>query len=656
MPDLDLLIRGGTVVSEHGRARLDVGVADGRVAFLGPGDRATEATELVDADGLFVLPGFVEAHAHFMDPGDASREDFPSGSAACAANGVTTVLEHTHGHPVRTAEELRAKREHLEGRSHVDFGLMAHAWPDLVHEAAGTWAAGAIAFKLFTCTTHGVPGHDNAALHAQFSAYARLRAQCLVHCEDESLTAAAEARLQEAGREDPRILVEWRGRTAEEVAVAGATLLRPRGGGLARRSPTAARPPSSSSWRRERARGATLGAEACPQYFLLREHDVDEHGALRKFTPPVRARVDADEEDMWRLLRAGELTYLSSDHAPSTPEQKHEGSLWQCHFGLPGVDTTVPLLLDAAARGRLSYEDVVRVHATAPARQWGLWPRKGRPRAGHRRRRVPRRSAGRTPAERRRGPLEGRVDAVRGPRRDRDGGRHLAGGSPDLRRRRGRSRVRADASCPGPAPAPPRAELPGHPVTVACGRPTSTQTTTRDPMSDMTIDQPTGRGWRPAVRAVRLAPLAGASLAELPVPTRARRDPAGRRHGERGVPGRVAHGSRGTWRAGSRSGDASPIENRDRAAAAEGAGHIATARDAWLRATDYYRSAEFFLDSDDPRRLETFGLCEESFANAGKYFPRAGRDGRDPLRAGHVPARSRPFAPRTAGGRAANRS
>ena len=128
---------------------------------------------------------------------------------------------------------------------------------------------------------------------------------------------------------------------------------------------------------RERAAGARVAAEACPQYFLLREQDIDEHGALRKFTPPARARIDADEDEMWRLLRDGSLSFLSSDHAPSTREQKLGSSIWQCHFGLPGLDTTMPLLLDAAARGKLAYEDVVRVYSAAPARHYGLWPRKG---------------------------------------------------------------------------------------------------------------------------------------------------------------------------------------------------------------------------------------------------------------------------------------
>lgn len=373
MTPCDVAVRGGTVVTEHGRAQLDVHITDGRIAHVG---RPRPAQEEIDATGLLVMPGMVETHAHLMDPGDSSREDFPSGTAAAALNGVTTILEHTHAHPVRTAADLIAKRRHLEGRSSIDFGLVAHAWPGMADQADELWAAGIAYLKLFTCTTHGVPGHDSASLLEWFSRCARLGAHCLVHCEDEALTAAAEARLQTEGRDDARVITEWRNRTAEEVAV-GVVALLSRHAGASVAIAHCSSPAVVALIARERAVGARIAAEACPQYFLLREQEIDEHGPLRKFTPPARARLAADEAEMWRLLRGGQLTFVSSDHAPSTIAQKRESSIWQCHFGLPGLDSTMPLLLEAAAAGQLAFEDVVRVYSSAPAKQYGLWPRKG---------------------------------------------------------------------------------------------------------------------------------------------------------------------------------------------------------------------------------------------------------------------------------------
>lgn len=375
MPDADLVIAGGTVVSPTGRRRLNVAVADGMVTYVGP-DRPG-ARETVDASGLLVMPGGVDTHVHLMDPGSTEREDFPTGTSAAAASGVTTIVEHSHGTPVRSVEDLRGKLDHLQERANVDFGLAAHAWPGHADQVADLWRAGVSFFKVFTCTTHGVPGHDAAALKAHLEASALTGAVSLMHCEDESLTESAEELLHQQGRDDNGVLVDWRNRDAELVAAAVAGLLVRRTGARATVAHVS-NPEVASYIAAERARGGTLAAEGCPQYFLLREDEVHEHGALRKFTPPARARTDEDEREMWDLLRRGVLTHMSTDHAPSTLEQKREGDIWNVHFGLPGLDSTMALLLDAAARGHLAYEDVVRVYSEAPARTYGLWPRKGR--------------------------------------------------------------------------------------------------------------------------------------------------------------------------------------------------------------------------------------------------------------------------------------
>jgi len=375
MSELDLLVRGGTVVTPVGRRRLDVGVQDGVVVTLG--SEAPSSRRTVDARGLVILPGGVDTHVHLMDPGSTEREDFPTGTAAAAVAVGTTVVEHSHGSPVRSTDDLADKRSYLSGRSRVDYGLAAHAWPGRAADVERLWAAGVSFFKVFTCTTHGVPGHDAAALRTHLRATADVGAVSLVHCEDESITGSAEELLRSEGRRDAGLLLDWRDRDAEVVA-AGVTALLVRRTGARATVAHVSHPEVADLVARERSAGARLTAEGCPQYFLLREDEVHEHGALRKFTPPARARTDDDEARMWRLLRDGVLTHISTDHAPSTLEQKRAGDMWNVHFGLPGLDSTMPLLLDAVARGHLAYEDVARVYAEVPARTYGLWPRKGR--------------------------------------------------------------------------------------------------------------------------------------------------------------------------------------------------------------------------------------------------------------------------------------
>jgi dihydroorotase-like cyclic amidohydrolase len=113
-------------------------------------------------------------------------------------------------------------------------------------------------------------------------------------------------------------------------------------------------------------------AEACPQYLALDEDEVQEHGALRKFTPPARVRTDQERESMWDAVRSGSFSHFSTDHAPSTLAQKSDGDIWSAPFGIPGIDTTLPFLIDAALTGRIQLETVSDLYSHAPARHYRL--------------------------------------------------------------------------------------------------------------------------------------------------------------------------------------------------------------------------------------------------------------------------------------------
>jgi dihydroorotase (multifunctional complex type) len=365
----DLVVEGGTVVTARGRRRADVYVKDGRVAQVS--EERLAAAARFDAGGLLVMPGMVDAHVHFMDPGDPEREDFPSASEAALRSGVTTVVEHTHAAPVRSAADLSQKVEHLRSRSLCDFALGAHAWPGRSGEIGGLLAAGAAFIKVFTCTTHGIPGHDRAALVAIFDEAAAAGAVCLVHCEDDALVAAAEERLRAAGRSDGGVIPEWRNRAAEQQAVAQVVEVAQQTGARVVIA-HASNPDVIRLGAEARGRGARLAVETCPQYLTLLESEVLTEGAFRKFTPPARARNPEDLTAMWSAVRSGGVNFVSSDHAPSTRAQKEAGSIWDVHFGLPGVDTTFSVLLDAAAHDLLTYERVVELYSHAPARLYGL--------------------------------------------------------------------------------------------------------------------------------------------------------------------------------------------------------------------------------------------------------------------------------------------
>jgi dihydroorotase-like cyclic amidohydrolase len=133
---------------------------------------------------------------------------------------------------------------------------------------------------------------------------------------------------------------------------------------------------------RERALGGRLFVESCPQYFYLEEREILTEGALRKFTPPARTAEEA--AGLWERLRDGGITHIQTDHAPATLAQKAEGGgdIWRPHFGLPGVETTLTMMLEGVNAGRLSLERLVEATSETPARLHGLFPRKGTLRVG----------------------------------------------------------------------------------------------------------------------------------------------------------------------------------------------------------------------------------------------------------------------------------
>ena len=376
--EVDCEIVGATIVTPQGRFRGTISIDEGRIAGL-LAEPSGSAAHRIDAEGLVALPGMVDQHVHFMDPGDTGREDFIRGSSAAAVGGVTTVVEHTHSNPVLTSDDLKEKREYLADRSVVDFGLMAHVFPDTIDDVPELWEDGAAILKVFTCTTHGVPGLLPDDLLRLFRSLSEVGARALVHCEDEFITEDNEERLKAALRQDYGIIPEWRSTEAELVAVNTVALLaRLTGANIT--VAHASQPSVVDLVRRERQLGAALSIESCPQYFYLDADDVREHGPTRKFTPPARETPAGDL--LWERLARGEIDLISTDHAPSTLDQKFASDIWGCPFGLPGVETTLTLLLDAVAEGKLTLQRLVQTYSETPARLLGLYPRKGALRIG----------------------------------------------------------------------------------------------------------------------------------------------------------------------------------------------------------------------------------------------------------------------------------
>jgi dihydroorotase len=372
----DLILAGGVVVDDRSRTRADVAIRDGLVIAVGLGDAMPPARETVDVAGLHLLPGAIDMHVHFREPGYTHKEDWGTGTEAAAMGGVTTVFEMPNTHPpTRSVAELRQKQACAQ-KACVDFGLYGLMAEDNVGELEALAEAGANAFKCFMGNTFGnLPSPSTGAMLEGFEIAAALGLRVSLHAETASIMAWRQARLQAAGIDHPLahigarpeiVAIEAVGRAAALAEWTGARIH------VLHISSAGELVPLADA----RRRGVDVTGETCPCYLMLDSRDYGRLGSVIRVNPPVREAKDSAA--LWDALRSGVVDMIATDHAPHTPEEKRRASIWEADCGFPGVETQMPLMLTAVNAGRITLEQYVGMSAVKPAQAFGLWPTKGR--------------------------------------------------------------------------------------------------------------------------------------------------------------------------------------------------------------------------------------------------------------------------------------
>lgn len=375
MPTVDLVIRGGQVVSPDRIVPASVAIEGGVIVAVGHDDVMPAGREEVRADGLYLLPGAIDSHVHFRDPGYPHKETWQSGSAAAACGGVTTVFDMPNTNPpTGTVDALRLKLKAAE-RSYVDFGIHALLGDDTVGHLEDLLDAGATSFKAFVGNTFGnLPSPTDGALLEGFEKLAPLGVRTVVHAENSSILARRQKLMEAAGRIDAMAHLDSRPAVAEIEAIGRVITLAEWTGA---RVHIAHHSAADSLYliRAAKQRGVDVTVETCPQYLLLNTNDMLRLGGIMRLNPPIRE--ERHNQPLWDALMDGTIDMIATDHAPHTPEEKTRESIWACDCGFPGVETQMPLMLTEINRGRASLMDYVRWSSVAPARAWGLYGTKG---------------------------------------------------------------------------------------------------------------------------------------------------------------------------------------------------------------------------------------------------------------------------------------
>ena len=388
----DLLVRGGTVVTANGSRRADVAVDGGLIVAVEPdlGGLAESAREIVDATGLLVLPGVIDAHTHTRVASEAAPDRFFQDSMAAAFGGTTTFLSFnnpgTGSTPAAERSLLTGVREWraaTEGDSAIDYGLslaISGRADDPLAELPATIEAGVATSKAFMVFDFRLP---DERLFEAMRVMARHGGMLQVHCEDPVLLDAAIADALQRGDVAPRYHATTRPPYVEAVATARALAFARQAGApvhVVHLSSAAA----LDEVRRAKAAGVRVSAETCPQYLVLTEERYDDPDpascARYVIAPPLRSPADRDA--LWEGLADGSLDLVATDHVPDRLSVEKAEAARGVPFneisnGAPGIETLLTILYsEGVGSGRLTVERMVDLLATTPARRFGL-PTKG---------------------------------------------------------------------------------------------------------------------------------------------------------------------------------------------------------------------------------------------------------------------------------------
>jgi dihydropyrimidinase len=379
MSAADVVIRNGRVVSEGAVIQADVLIADGTIVAVAAPSLALAAREVIDVHGAYVLPGAIDAHVHF-NVFNPMVDDFESASVSAAYGGVTTMMPFIGGKDgMSVVEGLEHFVREGEARSVIDFAMHCRLRPDarLIEQIPEAIAYGVPSIKMFQAyKKRGMLFTDDQLLRGMELTGAH-GGIAMVHAENGHVIDYLEDKLAREGKTGPEFYLASRPHFAEAEAVGRAIEI----AGFARcplyvvHLSTAA---GLEHIARARTRGQTVYAETCPQYLLLTDAEMPRQKGLAKIAPPLR--WDADREALWTGLAQGFVQTLGSDHAPFTVKDKVVGErdIFEAGFGMPGIETMLPLTLGEALRaGRLTVPQLAAAASENAAKIFGLYPRKG---------------------------------------------------------------------------------------------------------------------------------------------------------------------------------------------------------------------------------------------------------------------------------------
>jgi allantoinase len=368
----DLVVRGGTVVTPESTISADIAIEDGRISAISP--ELPGAAQEICARGLTVLPGLIDIHVHFNEPGHTEWEGAASGSRALAAGGGTLFFDMPLNSLPCTIgpAEFDQKRAALERSSVTDFALWGGIVPGNNASLAALAERGVIGFKAFMADS-GLPEFprcDDLTLYEGMREAARLDLPVAVHAESDELIKSLTDRVTAVGPAGINDYLSSRPVLAEVAAIQRAALLAAETGARLHIVHVSSGQGVAAAFE-ARTRGVDIAIETCPHYLFFTEEDMKRIGAAAKCAPPLRNAHECDR--LWAALLSGVVNVVASDHSPAPPEMKRDVDFCRVWGGIAGGQSTLAVLLTAGHhRHGLALTRIADLTATWPARHFRL--------------------------------------------------------------------------------------------------------------------------------------------------------------------------------------------------------------------------------------------------------------------------------------------
>lgn len=360
----DLVIKNARIFIDNAIQPAEIAIDNGKITKVGKIIDAKDVDGMINAKYALVLPGAIDVHVHFRDPGMTKKEDWYTGSCAAAAGGVTTVIDHPNTIPPTIDPDSFKKKQKEAKKSIIDYGINAGVTHNLKH-LKSLWELGATAFgEIFMAESTGTLNVNDRTLEEALGIIGTLGAVACIHAEDEETRKRFVHILK--GASQPESHSKSRPPLSEKIAVQKAIKM---AGNTNLHFCHISAGESLETLKKEKTNNKNITCEVAPHHLFLSTKDYKRLGTLGKMNPPLRDYQS--QQRLWEGLNDGTIDIIASDHAPHLEHEKMT-DIWSAPAGVPGVETMMPLMLLAVKRNLITLKRLLEVTCVTPAKLMGL--------------------------------------------------------------------------------------------------------------------------------------------------------------------------------------------------------------------------------------------------------------------------------------------